>query len=43
MQELNFRQIHLDFHAGKAVPDIGADFDPEEFAIAPVEFSGALH
>ena len=32
MQELNFRQVHLDFHTGEAVPGIGADFDAEEFA-----------
>ncbi|NLH98959.1 MAG: beta-galactosidase [Chthonomonadales bacterium] len=29
---LRFRQIHLDFHTGPEVPDVGADFDPEEFA-----------
>ncbi len=32
MQELNFRQIHLDFHTSEVIPGIGADFDPEEFA-----------
>lgn len=32
IKELNFRQIHLDFHTGETVPGIGADFDPEEFA-----------
>lgn len=26
------RTVHLDFHTGPAVPDVGADFDPEEFA-----------
>jgi alpha-L-fucosidase len=29
---LNFRQIHLDFHTSPHIPEIGADFDPEEFA-----------
>ncbi|HEY0075583.1 MAG TPA: beta-galactosidase trimerization domain-containing protein [Abditibacteriaceae bacterium] len=32
MQELNFRQIHLDFHTSENIPGIGADFDAEEFA-----------
>lgn len=26
------RTIHLDFHTGPAIPDVGRDFDPEEFA-----------
>jgi len=30
--DLRFRQIHLDFHTSEAIPNIGADFDPEEFA-----------
>jgi len=25
------RQIHLDFHTGPAIPDVGADFDPDVF------------
>jgi hypothetical protein len=29
---LPFRGIHLDFHTSEQIPDIGADFDPEEFA-----------
>jgi hypothetical protein len=29
---LPFRQIHLDFHTSEAIADIGADFDPDEFA-----------
>ena len=29
---LPFRQIHLDFHTSEAIPDVGADFDPDEFA-----------
>ena len=27
-----FRQIHLDFHTSPAIPDVGAEFDAEEFA-----------
>jgi len=30
--DLRFRQIHLDFHTSPLIPDIGAQFDPEEFA-----------
>ncbi|GAB4464231.1 MAG: hypothetical protein OHK0029_34000 [Armatimonadaceae bacterium] len=30
--ELVFRQIHLDFHTSPDIPEIAADFDPEEFA-----------
>ena len=30
--DLRFRQIHLDFHTSPLIPDIGAEFDPEEFA-----------
>lgn len=26
------RTIHLDFHTGQWIPDVGRDFDPEEFA-----------
>jgi hypothetical protein len=26
------RTIHLDFHTGPEVPDVGAEFDPDEFA-----------
>jgi hypothetical protein len=29
---LRFRQIHLDFHTGPAIPDVGAEFDPEAYA-----------
>lgn len=29
---LPFRQIHLDFHTSEAIEDVGADFDPDEFA-----------
>jgi hypothetical protein len=32
MQELPFRQIHLDFHTSGAIAEVGADFDPEQFA-----------
>ena len=31
-QSLRSRQIHLDFHTGPAVPDVGRDFDAREFA-----------
>src|ERR1039457_7064892 len=30
-RELPFRQIHLDFHTGELIPDVGADFAPHEF------------
>ncbi len=30
---LRFRQIHLDFHTSENIDGIGADFDPEEFAV----------
>jgi hypothetical protein len=30
-KELRFRQIHLDFHTGPAVPEIGARFDKQQF------------
>jgi len=26
-----FRQVHLDFHTSPLIPDVGADFDPQEF------------
>ncbi|MEA2735444.1 MAG: hypothetical protein QOE14_1895 [Humisphaera sp.] len=29
---LRFRQIHLDFHTGPWIPDVGVDFDAKEFA-----------
>lgn len=29
---LRFRQVHLDFHTSEHIPDVGKDFDPEEFA-----------
>jgi hypothetical protein len=29
---LRFRQIHLDFHTSPLIPDVGAEFDAEEFA-----------
>jgi len=31
-KDLPFRQIHLDFHTHQSIADIGADFDPDEFA-----------
>ena len=27
-----FRQIHLDFHTGPAIPDVGTKFDGDAFA-----------
>ena len=30
--ELRFRQVHLDFHTFEHCPDVGTDFDPDEFA-----------
>src|SRR5918996_5692046 len=30
--ELRFRQIHLDYHTSPHITDVGAAFDPEEFA-----------
>lgn len=30
--ELNFRQIHMDFHTSPYIEDVGIDFDPETFA-----------
>lgn len=30
--ELPFRQIHLDFHTSELIPDVGADFNAEDFA-----------
>ena len=32
MKECRFRQIHLDFHTSGELENIGAEFDPEEFA-----------
>ena len=29
---LPHRTVHLDFHTGPAIPEVGADFDPDEFA-----------
>lgn len=31
MTALPFRQVHLDFHTSPDIPDIGLDFDPDEF------------
>ncbi|MFD1430362.1 alpha-amylase family protein [Lacticaseibacillus mingshuiensis] len=30
--KLNQRQIHLDFHTSQYIPEVGAAFDPDEFA-----------
>lgn len=32
MEELKFRQIHMDFHTSEKIMDVGAEFDAEEFA-----------
>jgi len=32
MVALPFRQIHLDFHTSPLIPDVAAEFDPDEFA-----------
>lgn len=31
MQDLKFRQVHLDFHTSEAVPEIGSKFDRKQF------------
>ena len=31
MEELRFRQIHMDFHTSEMIDNVGAEFDPEEF------------
>jgi hypothetical protein len=31
MLSLPFRQVHLDFHTSPHIPEIGVDFDPDEF------------
>jgi hypothetical protein len=31
-KELPFRQVHLDFHTSELIRDVGADFNPDEFA-----------
>ena len=31
--ELRFRQVHLDFHTNGQIPDVGAEFDAEQFAV----------
>jgi hypothetical protein len=32
--DLRYRQIHLDFHTGPWIGDVGVDFDAREFARA---------
>jgi hypothetical protein len=32
--DLRYRQVHLDFHTSPLIPDVGADFDPQEFVQA---------
>jgi len=31
VRDLPFRQVHLDFHTGQWIPDVGRDFDASEF------------
>ncbi|MBA3686381.1 MAG: beta-galactosidase, partial [Planctomycetes bacterium] len=31
MRQLNFRQVHLDFHTGQGIGEIAKDFDPKAF------------
>ena len=31
LDDRRYRQVHLDFHTGEHVPDVGAGFDPDEF------------
>lgn len=32
MEELRFRQVHMDFHTSEKIMNVGEQFDPEEFA-----------
>ncbi|HHV11729.1 MAG TPA: hypothetical protein GXX75_15760 [Clostridiales bacterium] len=32
MDEMRFRQVHLDFHTSEYIPEVGKDFNGEEFA-----------
>lgn len=32
MQKLKYRQIHLDFHTGEKVPDVGKEYSNDQFA-----------
>ena len=34
MDELRFRQVHLDFHTSEAIGGVGSQFDPEQFVAA---------
>jgi len=34
MDELRFRQVHLDFHTSEHIPGVGSRFDPEQFVAA---------
>src|SRR5947209_12324898 len=31
MQEIPFRQVHLDFHTSEQIPGVGSEFDPARF------------
>jgi len=32
MKSISYRQVHLDFHTSEYIPDVGKDFDKNEFA-----------
>lgn len=32
MSKLRYRQVHLDFHTSEYIPEVGQDFNPQEFA-----------
>lgn len=34
MEELRFRQVHLDFHTSEHIPSVGAEFHPDQFIAA---------
>ncbi len=38
-KQLPFRHIHLDFHTSPAIPDVGEDFNPDDFAAVLKEAS----
>ena len=31
LSDFRYRQIHLDFHTSEHIPDVGKDFDPDQF------------
>ena len=42
MDELAFRQVHLDFHTSGEIPGVGADFDPQAFVATLQAGAGQL-